>query len=128
MGSTREINPSLWIATAPPEREYLRLEGEIAVDVAVVGGGIAGIVTAALLKQSGASVALVEAGQLCAGVTGYTTAKVTALHGLTYAGLAATHGEEAARVYADANMAGIEIIASLRRCTASSAIWSAGRR
>jgi glycine/D-amino acid oxidase-like deaminating enzyme len=99
MGSTGEINPSLWMTTAPPDQQYPRLEGEIAVDVAVVGAGITGVVTAVLLKQAGASVALVEAGHLCAGVTGYTTAKVTALHGLTYAGLAATGGEEAAGAY-----------------------------
>jgi glycine/D-amino acid oxidase-like deaminating enzyme len=113
MGSTQEVNPSLWITTAAPERAYPTLEGELAVDVAVVGAGVAGTITAALLKQAGATVALLEAGRLCAGVTGYTTAKVTALHGLTYAGLAAAHGEETARAYAEANTHGIETIASL---------------
>ena len=113
MGSTHEVNPSLWITTAAPEREYPRLEGELTVDVAVIGGGIAGTVTAALLKQAGVSVALLEAGRLCAGVTGYTTAKVTALHGLTYARLAASHGQETARAYAEANANGIETIASM---------------
>jgi glycine/D-amino acid oxidase-like deaminating enzyme/nitrite reductase/ring-hydroxylating ferredoxin subunit len=113
MGSTQEVNPSLWITTAASEREYPRLEGEVTVDVAVIGGGIAGTITAALLTQAGASVALLEAGRLCAGVTGYTTAKVTALHGLTYAGLASAQGAEAARAYADANTHGMETIASL---------------
>ena len=113
MGSTQEVNPSLWITSASSEREYPRLEGEVTVDVAVVGGGIAGTITAALLKQAGASVALLEAGRLCAGVTGYTTAKVTALHGLIYAGLAASHSKEAAHAYADANTHGIETIGSL---------------
>jgi glycine/D-amino acid oxidase-like deaminating enzyme/nitrite reductase/ring-hydroxylating ferredoxin subunit len=113
MGSARETNPSLWITTAPPEREYRRLDGEVAVDVAVVGGGIAGIITAVLLKQAGASVALVEAGRLCAATSGYTTAKITALHGLTYAGLTAAHGEEAARAYAEANVDGMVTITSL---------------
>src|SRR4051812_22814423 len=100
MGSTSETNPSLWIATAAPVGEYPSLDGAVAVDVAVVGGGLTGVATAALLKQAGVSVALVEAGRLCAGVTGYTTAKITALHGLTYAGITASHGEEAARAYA----------------------------
>ncbi len=113
MGSTHETNPSLWIETAPPGRQYPELEGDVTVDVAVVGAGIAGIVTAALLKQAGASVALVEAGRLCAGVTGYTTAKVTTLHGLIYGRLAATHGNETAGAYATANIAGMETIVGL---------------
>ena len=113
MGSIRETNPSLWITTAPPEREFGRLDGEVTVDVAVVGGGLTGVLTAALLKQAGVSVALVEAGRLSAGTTGYTTAKISALHGLTYAGLVATHGEETARAYAGANMNGLATIVSL---------------
>jgi glycine/D-amino acid oxidase-like deaminating enzyme/nitrite reductase/ring-hydroxylating ferredoxin subunit len=113
MGSTRETNPSLWITTAPPGREFGRLDDEVSVDVAVVGGGITGVITAVLLKQAGVSVALVEAGRLSAGTTGYTTAKVTALHGLTYAGLAANHGEETARAYAGANVNGLATIVSL---------------
>jgi glycine/D-amino acid oxidase-like deaminating enzyme/nitrite reductase/ring-hydroxylating ferredoxin subunit len=113
MGSARETNPSLWITSAPPEREFGALDGEVTVDVAVVGGGITGIITAVLLKQAGVSVALVEAGRLSAGTTGYTTAKISALHGLTYAGLVATHGEETARAYASANVNGLATIVSL---------------
>jgi glycine/D-amino acid oxidase-like deaminating enzyme/nitrite reductase/ring-hydroxylating ferredoxin subunit len=79
----------------------------------VLGGGITGLTTALLLKQAGVSVAVVEAGRVACGVTGYTTAKVTSLHGLTYAKLRSTFGEQGARVYGEANQAGLELIASL---------------
>ena len=55
---------------------------DVTVDVAVIGGGIAGIATAFLLKQAGVRVAVVEAGRVVESVTGNTTAKITSLHSL----------------------------------------------
>ncbi len=81
------------------------------MDVAVLGGGIAGITTALLLKNEGVSVAVVEARSIGGGVTGYTTAKVTSLHGLTYARLASRLGEYTARVYGEANEWGLARVA-----------------
>ena len=92
MGSAHR-NVSYWIATAP-ETSFPAYQGdELWVDVAVLGGGIAGLTTAMLLKQTGVSVTVVEAGRVACGVTGYTTAKVTSLHGLTYAKLTGTFGK-----------------------------------
>ncbi len=76
-------NTSLWVDTAP-ETSYPPLEPGGHFDVAVLGGGIAGLTAALLLKRDGASVAVVEAGRVGAGVTAYTTAKVTSLHGIQY--------------------------------------------
>ena len=102
---------SLWLETAErPERE--RLMEDIRVDVAVLGGGITGVTTALLLAREGADVALLEARRIGSGATGYTTAKLSSLHGLTYAGLVESQGEELARLYGEANQAGIEAIAS----------------
>ena len=97
---------SLWLDTAP-EPDFPALEGDISVDVAVVGGGIAGVSAALLLKREGATVALVEADRVGHGVTGHTTAKVTSLHGLHYATLKSKFGEEGARLYGRANEAGL---------------------
>jgi len=58
-------------------------------------------------------VAVVEAGRVASGVTGYTTAKVSALHGLIYDVLARAYGDEVALRYADANLAGIAKVAEL---------------
>ncbi len=106
-------NGSYWVATTP-ETSFPSYPGDDRkVEVAVLGGGITGLATALLLQQAGASVAVVEAGRVACGVTGSTTAKVTSLHGLTYAKLASTFGEEGARVYAEANQAGLKLIARL---------------
>jgi glycine/D-amino acid oxidase-like deaminating enzyme/nitrite reductase/ring-hydroxylating ferredoxin subunit len=105
---------SLWIATTP-ETSFPRMAGDVSVDVAVLGGGIAGIATAFQLKQSGMTVAVIEAGRVVEGVTGNTTAKITSLHGLIYDYLTSQFGEDKARLYAEAQQAAIERIASLVR-------------
>jgi len=54
---------SYWLADRPPPT-YPEMGAPREVDVAIVGGGIAGITTAYLLKQAGHAVALVEARRL----------------------------------------------------------------
>jgi glycine/D-amino acid oxidase-like deaminating enzyme/nitrite reductase/ring-hydroxylating ferredoxin subunit len=113
MGSLTETNPSLWAATAPDGPDHPPLDSTRAkVDVAVVGAGIAGLSTALALIERGATVAVLEAGRVCSGVTAYTTAKVSSLHGLVYAGLAKSHGDDAARAYGDANQSAIAQVAA----------------
>ncbi|MET7699254.1 FAD-dependent oxidoreductase [Streptomyces sp. NPDC005485] len=94
------IHGSYWIETAPPGEPAPTAEGEIAVDVAVVGAGIAGLSTAWELARRGLGVAVLEADRVAAGVTGHTTAKLSALHTLVYEQLRSTRGAEAARLYA----------------------------
>ncbi|WP_323192655.1 FAD-dependent oxidoreductase [Halostella sp. PRR32] len=98
---------SLWIETTP-KTEYDTLDGEIEVDVAIIGGGIAGITTAAELQEAGKSVAIVERDHILEGVAGHTTAKLTALHGLIYDHLIEYFDEQRARQYAEANLAAID--------------------
>jgi glycine/D-amino acid oxidase-like deaminating enzyme/nitrite reductase/ring-hydroxylating ferredoxin subunit len=103
---------SFWLATASPT-SYPALDGDVATDVAVLGGGITGLVTAVLLLRAGLAVTVIDQHRLGTGVTGHTTAKLSSLHGLTYARLSSSFGEEGARTYAQANEAGIERIAGL---------------
>ena len=60
------------------------LEGDVKTDVLVIGGGITGLLCAWSLTQAGVDCLLAEADTLCSGVTGNTTAKITAQHRLVY--------------------------------------------
>jgi glycine/D-amino acid oxidase-like deaminating enzyme/nitrite reductase/ring-hydroxylating ferredoxin subunit len=111
--TSRERNRSLWLATAPPEPAFPMLDRDHHADVCVVGAGITGLTTAWLLQRAGARVVVVERDLVGAGVTGFTTGKVTSLHGMRYADLERRFGENTARVYAEANQAGVETVARL---------------
>ncbi|MNW50039.1 Gamma-glutamylputrescine oxidoreductase [compost metagenome] len=82
---------------------YPKLKSDIETDVAIVGAGITGITTAYLLVKAGLKVTILETGSILDGTTGYTTAKITSQHGLIYDNLIRYFGEEAARLYFDAN-------------------------
>src|SRR3979409_2767299 len=97
-------NTSLWVDTAP-ETDYPVLKPGLHGDVAVRGGGIAGLTTGLLLKRDGAKVAVVEAGRVGGGVSAYTTAKVTSLHGIQYQSVESSFGADGARAHAEANEA-----------------------
>lgn len=104
---------SYWLATIP-ESNYPALQGDLRVDIAIIGGGIVGLTTAYLLKEAGfSSIAVIEAGHILRGVTGHTTAKVTSQHHLIYDRLISKFGKRQAQQYADSNQAAIEKIASI---------------
>jgi len=103
---------SYWISSTE-ETFFPRLKEDVAVDVAIIGGGITGISTAFMLKQKGLRVAVIEADQILQGTTGHTTAKITSQHSLIYARLKNSMGEELARQYAQANESAIHYIASV---------------
>lgn len=63
---------SVWRATAPGT-DYPPLQGDVATDVLVIGGGITGLTTALLLAQQGRSVVLLEADRLGSGSTANST-------------------------------------------------------
>ncbi|MFJ1735455.1 FAD-dependent oxidoreductase [Streptomyces sp. NPDC088254] len=95
---------SYWLHTVPPGTPAPPPEGPLTVDVAVVGGGVAGLCTAWEVARRGRSVAVLEAHRIAAGVTGHTTAKLSAQHTLVYDGLRRTRGPQGARLYARSQM------------------------
>ena len=91
------------------------LEGEIEVDVAVVGAGIVGLTTAlAPPAHAAPTVAVLEAREVAAAASGNNTAKVSALQGLAYSTLVA-RDLDAATDYARANERGIAADLRARR-------------
>ena len=102
---------SFWLEAS--RQEHAQLDGDRSFDVAVLGGGLCGITTAYLLKRDGARVGLVEAGRVGGGATGYTTAKITSLHGQIYTQLKSKFGEDGARTYGQAHEAAIHRIERL---------------
>lgn len=100
---------SLWRATTELP-DFPRLAEDIEADVAIVGAGITGITTAYLLAKAGKDVVIVDAGRILNGTTGFTTAKVTAQHGLIYHEFMNHFGEEKTRLYYEGNREAIEFI------------------
>lgn len=98
---------SIWMDMKAPS--YAPLRGDLRTDVLVIGGGLAGILCAHLLRQEGVDCALVEAGRLCGGNTGSTTAKITLQHGLIYDRLIRTFGLEQAQMYLQVNRAALDM-------------------
>lgn len=92
---------SIWKRSVESEN-FLQLQNEIKTDVLIVGGGLAGILCAYMLKNAGIECVLVEADHICGGVTGYTTAKITLQHGMIYDKIIKKYGLESARLYLNA--------------------------
>lgn len=90
--------------------EFSPLEKDLSVDAVIVGGGITGITAAYLLVNEGLKVAVLEANKLVGGTTGYTTAKITAQHGLMYDEFIRNFGKSKAKLYYEANTEALNFI------------------
>ena len=91
---------SVWNET---EKNRPALNGNLTVDVLIIGGGMCGILTAHALKKRGVHCAVVDAAKIGGGTTQNTTAKITAQHGLIYADLIEQFGLEKSLQYYNAN-------------------------
>ena len=98
---------SAWL-DLPDGAHHAPIAADATADVAVIGGGMAGLGAAYELARDGASVVLLEARTIGAGVSGNTTAKLSALHGLTYDSIRSSHDLPTARAYAGLNQWGVE--------------------
>ena len=98
---------SLWRESASLP-EFPPLSGDVSTDVLIIGGGIAGLLTAYFLQREGVQYILAEKDSICGGTTGQTTAKITVQHGLIYDKLLRSAGVEAAQLYLSANRAAAE--------------------
>ncbi|MFI8848605.1 FAD-dependent oxidoreductase [Streptomyces sp. NPDC053499] len=105
---------SYWMLSAAGEPcPPLPPDSRIEVDVAVVGGGMAGLSVAWELARAGRSVAVLESDRLAAGVTGHTTAKLSALHGLLYSWLRDSRSPQDAEHYARSQQGAVDHLAAV---------------
>lgn len=103
-----------WIDSASLPR-FPKPDGEIHVDVVVVGGGITGITAAYLLKKAGKTVALLERDRLAQVDTGHTTAHLTCVTDTRLTELAHDFNEQVARLVWEGGAAAIDQIVNLIR-------------
>lgn len=68
---------SPWFDSVPDERRWPELSSPLECDTVVIGGGIAGIMTAWRFAESERDVVLLEKNHLATGDTGFTTAFIT---------------------------------------------------
>ena len=104
---------SLWSKTASLP-EFPVLPGDRKTDVLIIGGGIAGLLLAYELQKAGVEYMLVEASEICSGITKNTTAKITSQHGLCYTKLAKRLGNGAG-LYLRANQEALEEFRNIAR-------------
>ena len=98
---------SVWVKTAE-KPHFNALDGNKKTDVLIIGGGIAGVLCAYKLKEEGVDCMLVEASEICNGITKNTTAKITLGHGLIYDKMIKHFGEDKAHLYAKAQSKAIK--------------------
>lgn len=94
-------------------KKFPQLKNDIKTSVAVIGGGITGLLCAYMLKQNGVDCVVLEADKICKGVTQNTTAKITSQHGLVYDKFIKKFGIEKTQMYLQANEKAINRYAEL---------------
>ena len=93
--------------------QFEDLNGDIKTDVLIIGGGMAGILCGYELKNRGVDCVIVEAREICGGITKNTTAKVTAHHGAIFDKMLNRFGVEKTALYFKAQQNAVEKIRRL---------------
>jgi glycine/D-amino acid oxidase-like deaminating enzyme/nitrite reductase/ring-hydroxylating ferredoxin subunit len=103
---------SLWQAVSPPA-EFPALNEDIAADVAVVGGGITGVMAALHVSRAGKRVVLVEAETIGCSATGGSTGNLYATVDEHLFGLREKWSMDTVRAVVESRRAAIETIRQL---------------
>lgn len=103
---------SLWEQTSK-QQKFNQLKQNISTDILIIGGGMAGVLCAYMLDKAGVDYTLVEASEICSGITKNTTAKITSQHGLIYSKLIKEFNLEFAKKYLEINEQAIELYREL---------------
>lgn len=72
-----ERTQSYYSATLKHETDYPTLQGEVSVDIVIIGGGFTGVASAVELAERGLKVALIETHKIGWGASGRNGGQVT---------------------------------------------------
>ena len=100
---------SIWMSDYK-KYNFGKLKNKTNTEVLIIGGGLAGLMTAYNLMKNNISFILVEAELVAAGVSSKTTAKLTVGHDTFYQKIKNMHGIKRARAYYESQMQGLELI------------------
>ncbi len=100
----------LWAEATDLNRRYSALDGDLDVDLCVIGGGIAGLTAALHLKREGRAVAVLEGAGVGRRGTARSAGRISTLGGLLLTGVADRLGSEASRLHAQAGQRALERI------------------
>lgn len=87
---------------------FPQLNQDIKTDVLIIGGGMAGLLTAYYLTQSGVDCVVAEKESICCNTTANTTAKITLQHGLSYDKIFKSQGFDVTQAYYKANLQALQ--------------------
>ena len=96
-------NISYWQKTATA-KQHPSIPQNMDVDIAIIGGGMTGVMCAYYLRNSGKKIAVFEQHQMGCQTTGHTTGKISFLHGTIYQFLIRYYNTEIARMYMESNI------------------------
>ena len=102
-----KMHKSIWTETASLPA-FAPMNRDEKTDVLIIGGGMAGLLSAYMLRQAGVDCLVIEAGGIGGGITAGTTAKITSQHGLAYHQLMKRFRRDTVLGYYRANQAALE--------------------
>lgn len=104
-------NKSIWkIDDVNPE---VSLQQDINVDVAIIGGGLAGIMTAYHLRNCSKKIVLLEKDTVGSGLSSSTTGKLTYLQNQMYPNIAKSRSKEEAKLYFESQKEALKLAKSI---------------
>lgn len=107
-------NHSIWVDTVELP-SFETLESDLNVEVAIVGGGLAGILTAYQLMKAGKKVVLFEKNKIGMGITKNTTAYITSQQDILYQDRLKQDGFYNTKRYLEANQMAIDAYEQLSK-------------
>ena len=107
---TKEHAPSYYAASVNWQTDYPQLEGNLNVDVVIVGAGFSGVATAVELCERGYKVALVESNRIGWGATGRNGGQIIGGYGSDPSAFSSSIGSEGVKIVESMGSECVQII------------------